>query len=292
MRAVLLVLAGCLLPSWLLATPPSDLTPKACGRCAEWMAPVEPFLIAPNAWYVGSQGLSAVLIDSGEGLVLLDVGLPQSAAVVATAIRRLGFRVEDLRYILNSHAHFDHAGGIAALARWSGASVLASPAGAAALRRGDSDPEDAQAGYGAGNRFPAASAAQGLEDGAVLALGRLNIMIHHTPGHAPGGASYSWSACDARGACSHVVYADSLSAVSAPGYRFTEHPAAVAALEQSMARIEALDCDVLVTAHPEFSGLFERRDRRALATPGECRRYAERSAQRLAARLAEERAGR
>lgn len=291
MRRLILILFCLSIPAAAHAAgTPADLQPKQCGRCAEWTVAVEPFLLAPNTWFVGSKGLSSVLIDSGAGLVLIDAGLPQSAPAIATAIRRLGFRVEDLRYLLNSHAHFDHAGGIAALARWSGAEVLASEDGAKALRLGDISPDDPQAVAGDGNRFPAVPAARGMADGATLTLGSLNITIHHTPGHAPGGASYSWAACDGRGDCTNVVYADSLTAVSAPGYRFSGHPLRLAALEQSFARIAALDCDVLVTAHPEFSALFERRDRDALLTVGDCTAYAERSAQGLAKRLDRERA--
>lgn len=264
---------------------PADTAAKTCTRCAEWMEPVEPFLLAPNTWFVGSRGLSAVLIDSGQGLVLLDGGLPQSAPAIATSIRRLGFRIEQLRYILNSHAHFDHAGGIAALARWSGAEVLATESGAAALRGGGVGPDDPQFGYGDGGSYPPVPGARGLADRAQIVLGALNIRIHHTPGHAPGGASYSWPACDASANCVTVVYADSLTAVAAPGYRFIDHPAVGRALQASIARVAELDCDVVVSAHPEFSGLFERRDRRALVEADGCQRYAERFARRLAEQL-------
>lgn len=269
---------------------PADLEPKQCSSCAAWNEPVDPFLLAPNTWYVGSRGLSAVLIDSGDGLVLLDGGLPQSAPAIATSIRRLGYRVEDLRFILNSHAHFDHAGGIAALARWSGAEVLASESGATALRRGDVDADDAQAGFGDFNRFPPLPAARGLGDGEVLLLGSLDLTIHYTPGHTPGSASYSWPACDAKGECQTVVYADSVTAVSAPGYRFSERPTLVNQFNQSIARLGDLACDVVVSTHPEFTDLFGRRDRAALLDPEGCRRYADQSAERLSKRLASERA--
>ena len=92
----------------------SDIEPKVCSNCAEWNAPREPFLLAANTWYVGPGGLAAVLIDTGSGLLLIDAGLPQSAAQIATHIRQLGFDLAELRWILNSHAHYDHAGGLAA----------------------------------------------------------------------------------------------------------------------------------------------------------------------------------
>lgn len=282
----------CLSASLAAATAGADDPEhRDCAACAQWSAPVDPFLLAPNTWYVGSAGLSAVLIDSGAGLVLIDGGLPQSAAAIATAMRRLGFAPHQLRFILNSHAHFDHAGGIAALARWSGARVLASQPGAAALRRGDVDADDPQAGFGEFNRFPPVPQAEGLADGGSLSLGSLNITLHHTPGHTPGGASWSWQACDANGGCLDVVYADSLTAVAAPGYRFLDHPEPVAALRASIQRVAGLDCDVIVAAHPGFVELFERRERGSLVEADGCRRYAEAALRRLEQRLASEAAG-
>src|SRR5215475_7386569 len=89
--------------------------PKRCEPCDGWNAPQEPFRIFGNTYYVGVAGLSSVLVASDKGLILLDGGLPQSAPLIDANIRKLGFRTEDVRLIVNSHAHFDHAGGIAAL---------------------------------------------------------------------------------------------------------------------------------------------------------------------------------
>lgn len=100
--------------------------PMTCAACDEWNAPHEPFRVFGNTYYVGVAGLSAVLIASEDGLILLDAGLPQSAPLIDASIRKLGLRTEDIRLIVNSHAHFDHAGGIAALQRASGARVAAS----------------------------------------------------------------------------------------------------------------------------------------------------------------------
>src|SRR5215210_4899839 len=103
--------------------------PSTCSDCAEWNAPQEPFRLFGNSYYVGPAGLSSVLITSAEDLILLDGALPQSAAVIDAHIRALGFDTEKIRVIGNSHAHYDHAGGIAALQRATGAAVLASPSG-------------------------------------------------------------------------------------------------------------------------------------------------------------------
>ena len=117
-------------------TPFRADAPTTCTACEEWNAPHEPFRVFGNTYYVGVAGLSAVLIASDDGHILLDGGLPQSAPFIDASLRKLGFRTGDIRLIVNSHAHFDHAGGIAALQRASGARVAASESSARAISRG------------------------------------------------------------------------------------------------------------------------------------------------------------
>src|SRR5581483_12435798 len=107
---------------------------------AAWNAPQAPFRIYGNTWYVGPHGLSSILVDTGQGLALFDGDLPESAPQIEAHIRALGFRVHDIKWVFNSHAHIDHAGGIAALQRASGAQVLASSGGARAMELGGADP--------------------------------------------------------------------------------------------------------------------------------------------------------
>src|SRR5262249_52481041 len=97
-----------------------------CRNCTEWNAPQTPFRIYGNTYYVGPHGLSSILITSPAGHVLIDGGLPESVIQITANIRSLGFRVEDIKWIVNSHVHFDHAGGIAELQRLTGARVVAS----------------------------------------------------------------------------------------------------------------------------------------------------------------------
>jgi metallo-beta-lactamase class B len=112
------------------AGAPEPDAPKTCGRCEEWNRPQEPFRLHGRSYYVGTEGLGAVVVVSEKGLALLDGGLPQSGPRIADNIRKLGLAPEKIAVILNSHAHYDHAGGIAYLQRLSGARVLASPGGA------------------------------------------------------------------------------------------------------------------------------------------------------------------
>ncbi|MDE2280734.1 MAG: MBL fold metallo-hydrolase, partial [Xanthomonadaceae bacterium] len=113
------------------ATPSPDAIPHS-----QWNAPQTPFRIYGNTWYVGPHGLTSLLVDTGHGLALFDGDLPESAPLIEAHIRALGFRLRDVKWILNSHPHADHAGGIAALQAASGAQVLSSAAGARELALG------------------------------------------------------------------------------------------------------------------------------------------------------------
>ncbi|HVV48932.1 MAG TPA: subclass B3 metallo-beta-lactamase [Polyangia bacterium] len=301
MKRCALVLAIVVLAAAVVAARPALKAdpPKSCDSCAAWNAPQAPFRVFGNTYYVGVAGLSSVLIASDQGLILLDGGLPQSAPLVDAGIRKLGFRTEDVRLIVNSHAHFDHAGGIAALQRVSGAVVAASAAGARALERGEPPADDPQFGFGReANRFPPVARVKVVADGETLHVGDLAITAHLTPGHTPGSTTWTWRSC-AGARCLDVVYADSLNAVSAPGFRFTgdaAHFSIEAGFRRSIALVGGLPCDVLLAVHPSFAGMDEKL-RRLREQPGSepfvdrgaCRAYAADAAKRLELRVAEER---
>jgi metallo-beta-lactamase class B len=263
----------------------SDTTPIACDSCAEWNAAQAPFRIQGNAYYVGPRGLSVVLVVTSGGLALFDGALPQSVPGIVSNIRKVGRKIEEVKWIFVSHPHFDHAGGVAALARLSGARVAASPAGAKVLRAGMVGTDDPQAGFGESMRFSPVAKVIELADGATVKLGEVTFTAHHSPGHMPGGTSWSWSGCGDAG-CAAMVYADSLNAVSAPGFRFGDQPDRVRQFRSTIAAVGALPCDVLMCPHPTFCGMFERRER---PDRGACVRYAAEAAGRLDRRLADER---
>lgn len=254
----------------------------------EWLAPQDPFPIYGTTYYVGTHGISAVLITSPAGHILIDGGPPDADGQIAAHVRALGFKVEDIRYILNGHDHFDHAGGIAALQKMSGAVVLGSPASVAVLRSGQPDKRDAQLP----NLEPLAPVAntRAVRDGEVVKLGPLAVTAHFTPGHTPGATSWTWESSEG-GRTMHMVYADSLTAIAADGRSFSRNPLypnARADIEHSMATLEKLPCDVLVSAHPDFSDLWERKARGAFVDRDACRKYVTDSRAWLAKTLAAE----
>jgi metallo-beta-lactamase class B len=276
-----------LLPLLAAFAAHADETPIVCSNCDAWNRDVEPFRITGNTYFVGTEGLSSVLVTGDDGHVLIDGALPQSAALIAAHVSKLGFRIEDVKWVLNSHAHFDHSGGIAALARMSGAKVGSSALAVPTLESGKPADDDPQPFVSGNPAFPAVANVQSFADGEVLRVGDLAITVEHTPGHTPGGTSYRGKSCEGD-TCVDVVYADSLTAVSLPPFRYTDHPEVVANLKRSIADVRALPCDVLVSAHPSASKLFERRDAGMLVKPTACGEYADKMQAWLSDTLAKE----
>nr|AIA13525.1 SubclassB3_beta_lactamase [uncultured bacterium] len=139
-----LALATFLLVLAALASGQNGAPVSSCANCPEWNKPQKPFRVYGNTYYVGPHGLSSILITSRAGHILIDGALPESVPQVVANIRSLGFRVEDVKLVVNSHVHFDHGGGIAELQRLSGAEVAASPWSAEVLTKsgvGKGDPQ-------------------------------------------------------------------------------------------------------------------------------------------------------
>ncbi|MGE0863596.1 MAG: subclass B3 metallo-beta-lactamase [Vicinamibacterales bacterium] len=272
--------------------------PIKCSSCDEWNEPIEPFQVFANTYYVGTAGLSALLITGEAGHILLDGGLTQSAPLIEANIRKLGFKLEDVKLILNSHAHYDHAAGIAALQRASGATVVSSASGAQGFAIGNAVPDDPQAGFGqAENAFPAVKNVRVVKDKEVVRLGPLAVQMHNTAGHTPGSTTWTWESCQI-GRCRSMVYADSISAIAAPGFRFTgdaRTPSRVDQFRKSITTVGELPCDIMITTHPMATDLAGKLKKRAakpaidpFVDPQACRVLAANAMKVLEARVAEE----
>src|SRR5690349_22099224 len=79
----------------------------------KWTAPFEPFQLIGNIYYVGTDGIAVYVIKTSQGLILMDTAMPQSTGMIKDNIAKLGFKVADIKIILNTHAHLDHTGGFA-----------------------------------------------------------------------------------------------------------------------------------------------------------------------------------
>ena len=278
--------------------------PHKCEDCPTWNTPREPFQLFGNSYYVGTDGLSAVLVTGDAGHILLDAGLSQSAALIDANIRKLGFKTTDVKLILVSHGHFDHAGGVAALQRFTEATVAASASTADALRRGENTTDDPQFGFGQQfNGFPPVARVQALRDRETVTIGKIQITAHMIPGHAPGSAAYTWRSCvpfapatgTANAECLNMAYVDSVTLPSAPGFKYGKPRLEL--FRRSLEKVAGLPCDIIVSPHPSFTRIDEKLRRRAalngqgpdpFVDPNGCKAYAAEGLKRLEARAAEE----
>jgi metallo-beta-lactamase class B len=246
------------------------------------MAPQTPFRLYGNTWHVGPRGLGVFLITAPTGHVLIDGGPPGAAPLIEANVRSLGFSPRDIKWILISHAHCDHAGDAALLASTTGAQVIAGAADVPLLARGGHD--DPQ--YGDRFTYPPVQVTQTVMDGQRLRLGDLVLTAHLTPGHTKGNATWAWTSYE-NGRCLQLV---DIGSLSAPGYTLignTKHPDILADYESSLAKVAALPCDVALAPHPEMVGFWarvakhEQGDADALIDPTLCRTYATAARQRF-----------
>jgi metallo-beta-lactamase class B len=152
----------------------------------DWVAPMAPFRVIGNIYYVGTVGLASYLLTSDDGHILLDGGLPQNATIIAANIETLGFSLGDVKLLLNSHAHFDHSGGLAELKELTNARLLASAA----------DRPELESGRYAGSddlslSAPPVSVDRVFNDQEVVSLGNIKLTANLTPGHSPGCTSWT-----------------------------------------------------------------------------------------------------
>lgn len=256
-----------------------------------WDLRAPPRRIFGNSWYVGTCGLSAVLVTSDQGHILIDGASQAAGPLILVNIRALGFEPGEVKYLLNSHEHHDHAGGLAYLQQHTGAVLLARAPAVDTLRSGRSTRSDPQFLL-PGSAFAPVARVQAIADDHQVQLGPLLLSAHATPGHTPGGTSWSWRSCQ-QDQCLDLAYTDSVSAISDDHYRYDQHPLMLAAFEQGLETLAALPCDIQIAPHPLASELFARLDgSKPLIDRQACQRYAQTGRDNLRQRLQDEAAGR
>lgn len=284
-----LALAGCApqpAPVTAAPAPTGKALAAACEGRDGWSDAAPPAKIHGNTYYVGTCGITALLIAAPDGLVLIDGATEEAAPAILANIRTLGFDPANVRYLLASHEHLDHVGGLKALQDATGAAVVARKEAVATLTSGEPEAIDPQ--RGAIPPFKGVKVARELKEGEALPIRDLRLTLHATPGHTPGSTSWTWRSCEA-GDCRTIAYVDSLSAVSGDAYRFSDHPDYVAMMRATFAKVPTLPCDLLITPHPSASNLFARLTGEApLVDANGCKAYAAAATKRLDDRLAKE----
>jgi metallo-beta-lactamase class B len=216
----------------------------------------EPFRIAGNFYYVGATDAAAFLITGPEGHVVIDGGYPTTARLIMASIGKLGFDINDVKVLLNSEPHPDHAGGLGVLQKASGASIWASDVSAFTLESGGDDPDAvlplrilARMGVVG---YPPMKVAHRVKDGDVVRLGPLALTAHITGGHTRGCTSWSFQVRDGERLL-NVVSACDLGRLAAMQYSGQE-----ADLERSFKLLRALPVDIWVTCHARWWGRYKK----------------------------------
>ena len=216
-----------------------------------WNQPVEPFRIAGNLYYVGASDITSYLITTPKGHIVLDGGFVETAPMIVANIRKLGFDVKDVKILLSSHAHYDHAGGLAELKRITGATLYATAGDLPQLARGGLD--DPQ--FGNQFPFPPVTADRILRDGQKVSLGGTTLVAHLTPGHTRGCTTWTMKVNGL-----DVVFVGSPSVPSQ--YRLTgnrAYPDAVADYRRQFEILKALPVDIFLASHGNFFNLEKKR---------------------------------
>jgi metallo-beta-lactamase class B len=243
---------------------------------ANWSKPVRPYRVVGNIYYVGSEGLSAWLISSSEGHVLLDSGPSAAGAKLIEAnIQALGFKLSDVKVLINTHAHFDHAGGLAQLKADTGAKVWASRPDEPALEKGQHFGDNAN-GL---TPFAAVKVDKAFGDGQKLKLGEVLLVAHLTPGHTIGCTTWTTQVVD-RDRPLNVTFNCSTSVAGNALVGNKTYKSIVADYRATFAALKVLPTDVMLPSHEEQGNLLAKRkkalsgDVNAFIDPTELARYA------------------
>ncbi|MFY8193703.1 MAG: metallo-beta-lactamase [Novosphingobium sp.] len=222
-----------------VASPPSSdsvALARVCEGKDGFADPAPPAKVFGNVWYVGTCGVTVLLVTGPQGHILVDAGVEEAVPQVLANIHKLGFNPKDVGLIVSSHEHFDHVGGLAALEKATGARFVATAEAAKVIRSGKVSPADPQAQEIHGSRPARVNGI--LKTGDVFNVGPLRITAFRTPGHTEGSTSWTWTSCQGTD-CRTMTYVDSLTALPLGTYRFADHPDRVAMFRKTFAEVEA-----------------------------------------------------
>ncbi|MEN8375195.1 MAG: subclass B3 metallo-beta-lactamase [Gemmatimonadota bacterium] len=230
--------------------------------------PDEPFRIAGNLYYVGATGVTAFLLTGSEGHVLIDGGYPETAPLIIASIAKLGFDIADVKVLLNSHAHSDHAGGLRALQEASGAELWVSEGDAEVMAAGRHSGDPALGplrvlGFFGLGRFPAPRIDHRFKDSETIRLGSLALTAHVTAGHTRGCTSWSFPVHDG----DRELLAVNICSLTLPPFvslvEPETYPGMRADFERSFSTLRGLPADIFLASHANWFSMHRKRRERA-----------------------------
>jgi metallo-beta-lactamase class B len=237
----------------LAAAAVSFAAPAALAQ-ANWNTPTEPFHIIGNVYYVGTEGLGAYLFVTPEGHILLDGATPQGAPIIEANIAKLGFKLSDVKILLNSHAHYDHSGGLAQLKKDTGAVLSVMEGDVSAIEGGFYLGSESNKAMGA----PPVKVDKVLHDGDKVTLGGFSLTANLTAGHSRGCTSWGWTVQHEGRALEGLVFCSASVAAN----RITpplQYPAIVEDYRATFVKAKKMKVDVFLAPHGEFFQLAAKR---------------------------------
>jgi metallo-beta-lactamase class B len=243
----------------------------------KWDAPTEPFRIIDNIYYVGTNGLASYLITSPQGHILIDTAIPDATGQIETSIEKLGFKITDIRYILSTHAHFDHTGGFAQIKKESGAQMIA----------GEKDKPLLEGGYYPGQededflKFPPVKVDRVVHEGDTVSIGGVTLTAHETPGHTPGCTSWTMDAREGDATRSVLFFCSASVSQNRLAGKGMTYPGIVDDYKRTFAWSKTVHPDVFFAPHPEMYDMPGKRAKIAdgapnpFVAPGEFNTYSD-----------------
>lgn len=241
----------------------------------KWTTPFPPFRLIDNIYYVGTDGIAVYVIQTSDGLILMDTAVPQSTGMLKDNIAKLGFKESDIKVILNTHAHFDHTGGFAEIKKDTGAQLVAGERDKPLLEGGYYPGEEKNTDIG----FPPVKVDRTVAEGDKVTLGNTTLTAHATPGHSPGCTSWEMTVKDGEQNRQVLFFCSGTVALNRLVGNPT-HPGIADDYKSTYAKVKAMKIDVLLGPHPEVYGMQAKRARmqdgapNPFVQPGELAAYA------------------
>lgn len=259
MKRSMVVVVGMLLVTPAAAQSLSDFMRDMIKH---WNTPTEPFKVIDNIYYVGTDGLASYLVTTPQGHILIDTAMPEATGQIEGSIAKLGFKVADIKYIINTHAHIDHTGGLAQIKQESGAQMVA----------GAKDQPLLEGGYYPGREeekqlmFPPVKVDRAVHEGDTIQLGGVTLTAHETPGHTPGCTSWTTTVKDGEATRSVIFFCSATVALN----RLVGHPTYPGIIDdykKTFAWSKTVHPDILLAPHPEMYDMAGKRAKIAAGAP-------------------------
>ena len=223
---------------------------------ADWSKPFPPHRVVGNVYYVGTEGLAAYLITTPQGDILINSAMESSVPLIRASVEKLGFRFQDVKILLISHAHWDHCAGSARVKELTGAQYMVMDADVPVIESGGRS--DFHYGHSPDSLYKPVKVDRVLHDGDQVTLGGTVLVAHLTPGHTKGCTTWTMKATDG-GRTYNVVIVGSPNVNS--GYKLVKnaaYPGIAADFERTFRVLKSLDCDVFLGAHGSYYGMEEK----------------------------------